>query len=505
MSTARTVGRNTVFTALGRFAVLIVWFVMTPRILGALGVDRFGLWSLLLAMGGSLATLDLGLGIALTRYVAELNASGRLAEVPRLTLRASGLQLLFGVVLVVPCLLLRDPLLHSVHVPAAWLGEAREAYVWTLAAFAAGMLANLVVGVMQGFQRMGLAAWVQVPAAAGLLVAITRALRSPHPLIALVRAQLVFSVVVAVALFALLVVVGRKAPPSKEEALPLRRVVRFGGWLQLTSLLALVQTQLDKLILAWFVALAPVGMYELGWRGAYAISLAPMFFLAALLPAATHLGVGASGAAHQNLYRRIVGPYLLFVTVLTAAGIALAPPLLETWLRAPSPDAVFMLRLVLVAQLANLWTGAASTMARVIERAHFESQYLGLAVGLHVGLAALGLALLGWRGVLYGFALSACLGAAWFIARVDRALGLKPLAETARALAPALACSLPAVAAALAVARGMPAATPGRAHGVLVLGLGGAAFALVFAAVLGLGFRAYAASLWQRTRALVGA
>src|SRR5262249_8093964 len=160
----------------------------------------------------------------------------------------------------------------------------------------------------------------------------------------------------------------------------------------------------DKLILAWFVALAPVGFYELGWRGAYAISLVPLFFLAALLPAATHLGAGAGTAAQQALYRRIVGPYVLLVTVLGVAGIALAPSVLEAWLRNPSPDAVFMLRFILVAQLANLWTGAASTMTRVTERAHVDSQYLALALVLHLVLSTLGLVLFGWRGVLYGFA-----------------------------------------------------------------------------------------------------
>jgi len=503
MSTGRTVGRNTLYTALGRFSVLLVWILLTPRILRVLGPEQFGLWSLLLVLSGSLATLDLGLGVALTRYLAELSSGEGRGEIPRLVLRASGLQIALAAVLIVPALLLRDPILRGLHVPLAWMGQARDALAWTLFAFAAGMVSNLMFGALQGLQRMEVAARVLIPAAIALAAAILWAMGSARPLVALVQVQFAYSVVVGVSLF---LFVARAYPGRRAGAPPglsLRRVLRFGGWLQATSLLALAQAQLDKFILGWFVALAPVGVYELAWRGAYAVALGPQFFLSAVLPAATQLGAAADEETRRAVYRRILEPYVLAVGMLTAGVFALAPAILEAWLRTPPPYSTFVLRTVILAQAANLFTGAASTMTRVIERAAVETRYLATALVLHAICSAAGLLAFGWRGVPVGYLVSSVLAAAWFSGRAERLLGLRPLAESVRAFLPALVAGLPAAALAMCVPllfSGMPA---GRVRGLLETGVGSVVFLAAFGGILGLAFRARTVELLRRTRALV--
>ena len=57
------------FTALGRLTTLGAWFFLTPAVLAALGPEKFGFWSILLILGGTLPILYLSaLGI---RYLGK--------------------------------------------------------------------------------------------------------------------------------------------------------------------------------------------------------------------------------------------------------------------------------------------------------------------------------------------------------------------------------------------------------------------------------------------------
>jgi O-antigen/teichoic acid export membrane protein len=127
VSIGRAVGRNTLASLAARAASLLVWFALTPMLLARLGTDRFGFWSLLLALGGSVATIDLGLGVALNRFVAEGEGRGDLDGVRRTFVRAVVLQVALALGFAVAGALLRAPILDALHVPAAWRPEAERA------------------------------------------------------------------------------------------------------------------------------------------------------------------------------------------------------------------------------------------------------------------------------------------------------------------------------------------------------------------------------------------
>ncbi len=59
-------------TSYARFLTgIVAVFLLTPFTLGVIGTDAFGLWSLCLAVIGVLGLLDLGLGTAAVKAVAE--------------------------------------------------------------------------------------------------------------------------------------------------------------------------------------------------------------------------------------------------------------------------------------------------------------------------------------------------------------------------------------------------------------------------------------------------
>ena len=61
----------------GRMLVQIATLaVLTPYIIGHIGRDDFGLWSLVISALGFLSLLDLGFGTGVVKYVAECHGSG---------------------------------------------------------------------------------------------------------------------------------------------------------------------------------------------------------------------------------------------------------------------------------------------------------------------------------------------------------------------------------------------------------------------------------------------
>src|SRR5207244_13172807 len=58
----------------GKLVAVGAWFFLTPFVLGRLGVDGYALWVLVAAFAQYGTLLDLGIGGAIIKYVAEHTA-----------------------------------------------------------------------------------------------------------------------------------------------------------------------------------------------------------------------------------------------------------------------------------------------------------------------------------------------------------------------------------------------------------------------------------------------
>ena len=69
-----------VWNLLGRGLPLAVALLLTPVLVHALGLERWGLFTLALAMVGVFSIFDFGVGVALTRALAERMGTGRMHD-----------------------------------------------------------------------------------------------------------------------------------------------------------------------------------------------------------------------------------------------------------------------------------------------------------------------------------------------------------------------------------------------------------------------------------------
>jgi O-antigen/teichoic acid export membrane protein len=413
---------NTLHAASGRIAALFLWLLFTPPILHALGAEGFAVWALFYALTGYLYSMDLGLAQGTLRAAAAARERGDHAAAGEFTRIAMIGYAGLGVIWLVATLMLRGAVLRWLRIPAALAPDAGFAMVAGAGVFVAGGIANVAMSLLQGYGRFDLANRVLLTMtgaqAAGLAIALAR----PQPLRWLVAAVAAASLLGCIVGF---VLVRAQLPRmgGAGDSGSRRRVtemMRFGGPMQVTNLLATLHVHLDKLLVSRYVALASVASYELGSRVATMISTFPQMVLLPVVPESAAMEAAGQSARLRELYDRGSRFYLALAALGTAGAVACAGRVYAVWLGHPQPEATLVLRGLAAAIGVSLLTGMGTTIARGVGRTDLEMWFAVCAVALHLALSLLWVPRYGLPGALGAILLGNLCGSLLFFVLFSR-------------------------------------------------------------------------------------
>lgn len=408
--------RNSIYTAIGRVAGLVVGILVSPLLLESLGERHFGLWVLAYAVGHHLNVLsELGSGTALTLAVSRGRATGDTERIRR----SLGCHLLWlgianlGVLLVAALIL----------VPTARALELAPDFHWRLDDPTLGLelLVLAIAGailrpfglafdnLLQGCERFDLHGRLAILRAAlwlGLSVAAVKLGLGARGL--LLADMAVVLVLTLPGTWLALRELGVSAPsiPTRAE---LTAHLRYGFGVYIPLVTELLSSQTDKLIVGG--ALGPVltKSYEFGQKVTLPARSALVILSQVLFPRVPGLiaeqGMEGLGRLHERAQRA-----LALVSAGSFAVLAgLAPTALAAWLGPARVDEpmVLALRLLALAYVLNLAGAVPIQLARGLDRLRVEirAALLFAVVGLilRIGL----MAGFGFHGLLVGTALSA--------------------------------------------------------------------------------------------------
>lgn len=458
------------WNALGRGLPLLLALALTPVLVGQLGIERWGLFTLALALVGVFGMLDLGVGPALTRALSERVGAGRRegeAELVAGALAALvassaafaalawfGVRLLVERVLNVPPALVEEAVgAMRVLVVAAPLVVANAALWGVLAAHQRFRAANLVTIPVSVFYYLGpvlvLAVWNSLIGA----------------MLALVACRLANTVSYAILVRPLVPGLGLRAVRFR----PVVPLLRFGGWMTFSSALTQALLYADRFLIGALLTLSAVAFYATPLDLVLRFWILPVAVAQALLPALAS-SFRALPAETVALLRKAV--LLIAAIVLPAAAvlIAFAHPALSLWLGSGFADgSAAVLRILAVGILFNCVAFAPGSLMEAVGRPDLAARFALAQAVVFVPLSALLVLLIGIEGAAIAWALRAavdCAGRAALAGRVYPA---------AAATLKALARPVGAAGAGLALAAAAPTVA-------LSLGLGAASCA-VFAAL----------------------
>lgn len=423
-----------VLTAIGaRVGYLASRFFIPPFVLARVGLEAYGLWSAAFVLVSYLGISTFGISNVYVKYVAGYVASEDYRQANALL--STGL-----IVTSCLCLLLFLLLCFGwpwivtwVEIPAPLAGDAREVIFLIVTIFLTSLALSAFGDALTGAQQLAtvqkiwVVSYLVETALILILVGSGRGIRGmAEAFVVRTLLEIALSAWIAFQRLPWL-----RISPSLCSREALRKLVSFGGTVQLLGLLAIVLNSIDRTLTASLVGLRAAGIIELSKKLPSMASLVPSSFLSSFVPAASYLHSGLSGHSEgvrqeiRQLYLK-GARYMNLCTAVVTGVLAVAPaPVLRCWLGKEHPGATVLLVIFAISTQIHLLTGPGTTILKGIGRPREEFFYAIpnlLFLLLTVPLSYLVLGHWSVKGIGAAVALATTLAASVFICHANRLL-----------------------------------------------------------------------------------
>lgn len=386
--------RNVVTTYLATAVAALQILLVTPLLVRGLGMERYGIWSLVVSFGLFAVLLDLGLASATVRYVAKYDALGERYLVVRTLATSFWLLLVLGLLALVAGTILAPlfPLLFHV------VGSKTSASVLVLltaASIAVTLVGGAFQGLLAGLQRYSALNLISVSAMVAQTALFAIALVLGGRLVALGAVLLSVSLAQQVARYW---VVRRELPQATiSPGLVTRQfsgeIARASLWLSSVHLSTALRYRVDTIVVGFVAGVRAAGIYAVGQM----LFIAANRFIQPILTGFFPLSAELEGRDDREDLRAVMltGTRIALAVAgpVCLAIILLAGPFLDSWVGSGFQNA----RLVVVYLVSALLL---STVSRT-----------GLLMLQGAGKIR-GPAAINWADALLNFVLSVVLGLA---------------------------------------------------------------------------------------------
>jgi O-antigen/teichoic acid export membrane protein len=324
--------KNTLFNLLGQVIPLIVGFIAIPILIKYIGIQRFGVLSIIWMVVGYFSLFDMGIGRATTKFVAESLAKGIYEDLADLIWTSIVLLILFGIIGCLIIILLTPWLVQILNIPSYLISETRYAFYWLAISIPAILGASGARGVLEAEQKFALVNYIKVPASIATfllpLTVIPYSISLVPITILLVISRLLFFLIY---LYYCL----KSLPGLMSPRLPKRpycmKLLNFGGWLTITNIVGPFMTYMDRFIVGIILGVAAVAYYSTPYDLVTKLLIIPGSIMGVIFSAFSFYSTGDSGES-SSLYNKTFRWTLIAMTPLTLFFVILAKPFLGWWL-----------------------------------------------------------------------------------------------------------------------------------------------------------------------------
>lgn len=353
---SQRIASNAALNVAGQVVLLVAGLAVVPILVHRLGPEAFGAFQLIWVVLGYLALVDIGLGRATTRFVADALGRNAAAEIPEIVWSAMALQLFMGL-LGAGLLAAAGGVLtrYALNVPARLEPDVITSLRWMAVALPAVLLSASFSGVLEAHQRFDLVNTVRIPSGVATLVAPLIALAGGSGLVGVVQGVVIVRyLTVGTYYLACQHCVPGLRGPRRPSVRRIRTLLSFGGWVTVSNVIGPLMVYLDRFVIGARLGLQAVAYYSAPFDAITRAAVVPSSLAQALFPAFSAL----HGSDDRKRVSRIAagGVRVLATTMgaLAAAVIIGAHAGLELWLGPAFADAgALSLRILAVGVLAN--------------------------------------------------------------------------------------------------------------------------------------------------------
>lgn len=329
----RFLARNTFWNLLGGVAPLFVAVITIPFIVRGLGIDRFGVQTLVWVIIGYFSLFDFGLGRTLTKMVADKLAIEAFDDIPVLFWTTLALMMLLGVGAAVLIAVSAEWLVTSfLKIPAVLYGETIRT-LWLLAAgVPIVILASALRGVLEAQQKFLGISLLRFVLGIYIYAAPLAVLVFTNDLVVITAVLLLGRVLFTVAHFVMCI---RSMPYLLAEVrvsrLAVKPMLSMGGWMTVSNVISPIMSNMDRFFVGAIVSIAAVAYYATPYEMIMKLIVIPSALVGVLFPAFA-AGFATNKKRTGGLFLR-GGKYVCFVMFpVVLVVVAYAPEVLRLWL-----------------------------------------------------------------------------------------------------------------------------------------------------------------------------
>lgn len=325
--------RNTMLNVLGAFVPLAVSVGTLPRVLSGLGAERYGVLSLALVAVGYFAVLELGLGGATTKYVAEALGKADEESLPAIIWTALVVQLGMGALGALLLAAVTPWLAGSwLRIAPALQPEARQGLYVLCLLVPLQLLFPSLIGVLEGAQRFDLANLVGVPTSVSTSLAIYVGAWLGWSLPGIMALMVVARLLMTLWLFVLCL----RVFPGMRRSFAFswgwfKPLLAFGGWSTAGSIVVPALAYCDRFMLGRYMSLSDVTYYSVAFGIMSRVGVLPGTLGRTLFPAFSALDAADKGRL-EELYLRSCKYALMSYAPLILLLSTFSPELFVLWL-----------------------------------------------------------------------------------------------------------------------------------------------------------------------------
>lgn len=324
---AQLIQRNVALNLVGLAFPLTVALLSLPLLIQRLGVERFAILSLLWVVFNYMPFLDLGLGRATTRLVAQTAASasapiGRIARVSLVN------HLIVGSVFGALFLLIAPQLAAQfINTDVGLQQETAVSLVILAPAIMVSLIGGAAKATLEGVQRFGLVNAISGPSNA-LTYLLPLGASLVEPKLPFICALLLLNRAAAGAAFLYFVL--RRYPDLGATGVvgSIRStLVRAGAWLGLANLSGVVMAHAERFILVTLGQLAAVPIFTVPFDVITRLWILPSAIASALFPVFSARQPDSAGS--REIYTRTLKHVCILCGVVITVAATMAEPVLE--------------------------------------------------------------------------------------------------------------------------------------------------------------------------------
>lgn len=380
--------RNSFYNLMGLGLPLVVAVIAIPVLIRSLGVEQFGILTIIWAVVSYFGLFDLGLGRAVTQQVATCAAAGDLARMNAVIGTSTALMWALGMIAAL-IMIASAALLARELTGTGDPGSVTRAFWWMAIAMPAVVLTSGYRGILEALGRFEVVNAIRLPMGILTYAGPLAVVWLGHGSLEAIAAVLSLGRIVACVVHAHY---AKRCLPQEarggglDRAL-VRPLLSFGGWITVTNIVAPLMNYTDRILLGLAVSAAAVAYYATPQELVLRVGIIPTAITAVLFPifASQATGLGTDRMrSHLARYTLIMLGLLLPLTIFL---VALAHLLLAKWITPAFADqATVPLQIMAVAALCSGLAQVPFTMLQGRSRADLTAKLQLLELPLYLGL-----------------------------------------------------------------------------------------------------------------------